>query len=324
MAGNFNSHKHKKFNRYTASTSARRRGFSPYLIILLSAFAAIAVALLLGTFLGKLADSAPPIDNGGENTDGKEFPDLLNTERINGVFVTLNGITDNTAQNVRSQIASGTTAVSLELFDEGGTPYYHSAISEAFGNKCGELTLSRVFEGVVADGNALYSSVIFPSVALNNTDAAKQAVVNAYEAALAEELSRAGACDIIITPFKFGDGGYEISDDFAEKLLAYVISMRALSPTLRIGIALPLQYLSDTDHSLLIEDIAKTVDFIALDLTSKTELEDFTHAISDASLNILRRDVRILLSEKGKDELLSLTSLLDKHSMSNYQVVSRP
>ena len=323
MAGGFGSHKHKKFNRYTASPSAKRGGFPPYLIILLAVLAAIVLALILGTFLGELADSAPSHEGGGSSGE-KEPPSLLDAETINGVFVTLEGITDNTAYNVKAQIPSGSTAVSLELFDKNGDPYYRSAVAEAFENKCGELTLERVFEGAVINGAPIYTSVIFPSVALNNKDAAKQAVMNAYEAALAEELSRAGACDIIVAPFEFGSDEYEISDDFYEKLSAYVKYLRALAPSLRIGLALPLEYLSDTEHALLLEDISKTVDFIALDLTDKTDVESFTDAISYASLNILRRKVRILLTEKSEDELLSLTSLLDKYSMSNYQVVSRP
>lgn len=323
MAGGFGSHKHKKFNRYTASPSAKRGGFPPYLIIIPVALAAIVLALILGTFLGELADSAPS-NEGGENLGEKDPPSLLDAETINGIFVTLEGITDNTAYNVKTQIPSGSTAASLELFDKNGDPYYRSAVAEAFGNKCGELTLERVLEGTVIDGTPLYTSVVFPSVALNNTDAAKQAVMNAYEAALVEELARAGACDVIITPFGFGSLEYRVGADFPERLSAYVTSLRALSPDLRIGLALPLEYLSNTEHALLLESISKTVDFIALDLTDKTDVEAFTDAISDASLNILRRKVRILLTESSEDELLLLTSLLDKYSMSNYQVVSRP
>ena len=323
MAGRFSSHKHKKFNRYTTSPSAKKGGFSPYSIIILSALMAVVAALFLGNYLGWLADKVPTHENGEQSTEKNEAPNLLDVEKINGAFVTLAGITDSTATNVRAQIPSGSLAVSLELFDENGNPYYRSAVAEAFGNMCGELTLSRVFEGVVDNGNELYSSVIFPSSALNNDDEAKQAVKNAYEASLIEELSLAGACDVIITPFAFGDEDYTLCDDFADKLSLYVTAVRSLSPSLRIGLALPLEYLSNSEHSALIESIANTVDFIALDLTTRTELEDFTDAIGDASLNILRRGVRILLRENSKEDLLTLTGLLDKYSMSNYQVVSK-
>ena len=323
MSNRFNSHKHKKFNRYTASASAKKRSFSPYLIILLSAVAAIIAALLLGTFLGELADTAPKPDEDTKNDPSPELPSLLDAEEIKGCFVTLDGIFDNTTQNVRDQLPDDATAASLMLFDANGDPYYRSEITEAFGNKCGELTLSRVFDGLTVGDRMIYSSVIFPSVAINNKEAAKQAVMNAYEAALIEELSKAGAQDVVITPFAFGDEGYKIDENFVIKLEGYVASLRSLSPELRIGLSLPLEYLSDTKHSVLLEELAKRVDFLALDLTAYTDLESFSDAISAASLNVLRRNVRLLLCQTSEEEILHLTTLLDKYSMTNYQVVSK-
>ena len=324
MASKFNSHKHKKFNRYTAAPS-RKKGFSPYLIILFTALAAIITALLLGTLLGDLADTAP--NNSGTATDlpqKEESPDLLDCDEIKGAFVTLAGVFDSTAENVRAQIPDGAEAVSMTLFDPNGDPYYHSKVAEAFGKKSGDLTLSRAFEGISAADGALYASVIFPSSALNNSDQAKQAVLNAYEASLIEELMLAGADDVIITPFALGEIDYELGEGFAEKLQAYVISVRAIAPSIRIGLALPPEYLSDSEHSLLIESISKMVDFLAIDLTSSVEIDSFTSAISDASVNILRRSVRILLTQTSDSELKILTDLLDKYSMENYQVAKKP
>ena len=323
MAGRFHSHRHKKFNRYTASTSTKRAGFSPYLIILISAIVAIISALLLGTLLGNMADSVERPEDEAPKLDNGELPSLLEASQIKGVFVTLEGILDSTAQNVRAQVPSDALAVSMILFDENGDPYYRSTICEAFGNKCGELTLSRAFEGITIDGRLLYSSVIFPSVALNNTDAAKQAVMNAYEAALIEELSAAGACDVILTPFSFGDERYAIDSSFVAKLEAYVLIVRGLSPSIRVGLALPVEYAANADHAMLLEEISKRVDFLALDLTSKTDLESFSSAISDASLNILRREMRLLLSEMDETDIKIFTDLLDKYSMTNYQIVNK-
>lgn len=323
MANRFNSHKHKKFSRYTASPSAKKRSLSPYLIILFSAIAAVIVALLLGTLLGELADTAPKPDEGTEADPAPELPSLLDAIQIKGIYVTLEGVTDSTTQSVRAQIPDDATAASMILFDENGDPYYRSEVCEAFGNKCGELTLSRVFDGLKAGERILYSSVIFPSAALNNEEAAKQAVANAYEAALVEELSKVGACDVIITPFTLGDAEYKIDEAFVAKLEAYVVALRGLSPELRIGLALPLEYASDTNYATLIEALAKRVDFLALDLTSYADLDSFSEAISAASLNILRREMRLLLAETSEEDILTLTSLLDKYSINNYQVVSK-
>ena len=323
MAGRFNSHKHKKLNRYTASTSAKRMSFSPYLIILISALAAVIVALLLGTFLGKMADSAPKPEDNAKEDKNPEPPSLLDAKQIKGAFVTLEGILDSTAQNVRAQIPSDSEAVSLILFDKNGDPYYRSEICEAFEKKCGELTLSRVFEGITVGERMLYSSVVFPTLALNNADAPKQAVMNAYEASLIEELARAGACDVILTPFSFGDEDYGIDNSFVAKLETYVVLVRALCPSIRIGLAMPIEYASENDHAMLLEELSKRVDFIALDLTERTDIESFSDAISDASLNILRRDIRLLISDIGEEETKTLTDLLDKYSMTNYQIVNK-
>lgn len=320
MAGRFSSHRHKKFNRYTASTSTRKKRFSPYLIILFSAIAAVIFALVLGTLLGRMADSAERPDDGSENKPEELLP-LLDAKQIKGAFVTLEGIYDSTAQNVREQLPEGAEAVSMILFDENGDPYYFSEVANAFENKCGELTLMRVFEGITIEDRMLYSSVIFPSDALNNTDAAKQAVMNAYEAALIEELSVAGACDVIITPFSFGDEAYRIDETFVARLRAYVVSVRALSPSIRIGLALPTAYASDGEYAMIVEELSKSVDFLALDLTDHTDIESFSGAVSDASLNILRREMRLLLKDAEKEDLSTFTDLLDKYSMTNYQTV---
>ena len=209
------------------------------------------------------------------------------------------------------------------LFDANGDPYYRSEIAEAFGNKCGELTLQRVFDALTLGERTLYSSVIFPSAALNNEESAKQAVINAYEAALIEELSEVGARDVVITPFVLGDSKYEIDEAFVSKLEGYVVSIRSLSPELRIGLALPLEYLADTKYSTLVEELSQRVDFLSLDLTAYTELDSFSDAISAASLNVLRREIRLLLCQTSEEEILTLTTLLDKYSMTNYQVVSK-
>lgn len=322
MAGRFNSHRHKKFNRYTASPSAKKSRFSPYIIILLSAIAAVIVALLLGTLLGKMADSVEKPDEDAGKIETPELPPLLEMKQVKGSFVTLEGISDSTAQNVKAQLEDGFDAVSMILFDENGDPYYRSRIAEAFENKCGELTLSRVFEGITVGDRMLYSSIIFPSAALNNTDSAKQAVMNAYEAALIEELSSTGACEVIITPFTFGEN-YVIDNSFVAKLEAYVVSVRDLSPDVRIGMALPTAYASEDEYAMLVEELSKRVDFLALDLTAKTDLESFSAAISDASLNILRREMRLLLTDPGDGVIDEITAMLDKYSMENYQTVKK-
>lgn len=315
----FNSHKHTRFNRYTVASSKKKRGFSPYLIIPISALLALILALILGNYLGEIATPSPSVPDEPSNGSQTTLPPL-DVKQINGSFVTLEGIFDNTTQSVKAQIPTGATAVSLTLFDSQGDPYYRSEVAEAFGNTCGELTLSRVFDALKTDSATIYSSVLFPSSALLNEESAKQSVMNAYEAALIEELAKAGACDVIITPFELGEQPPTIDEAFISRLSSYVYTVRGVAPELRIGLALSHEYFSNTELTLITEHLSQTVDFLALDLTAKTEPEVFAETLNSAATSILRREVRILICENNSEELISI---LDKYSIHNRQIAAK-
>ena len=308
------THRHTRLNRYTRATSKRKKSFSPYWFILLSAILALIAALILGNVLGELVTDAPQED---QNDDTLSPPaSLLETSRIQGVFVTLKGINDNTAYNVKIQIPSGSTAVSLSLFDEAGDPYYFSAVADSFGNKCGDLTLSRVFEGLSTEQGLLYASVVLPpSRALANTDKAKQSVLNAYEAAIIEELYSAGAKDVIIT----ASNEVEVGEEFFEKLIAYVAAVKALSPDLRVGISLGVEYYANVELAADVERLSNICDFLALDLTEISDLAELEASLNEASVNILRRSLRLLLSYNNAKYADSVIEILNGYSMSNWQ-----
>ncbi len=311
------SHRHRKFNRYTGAPPKRKRGFSPYLIILFSALAAIVFALILGNILKDKVEALPEPPKETEKLPTEEEPPTLDAKSINGIPVTLKNVTDNTYYSVLSQIPSGTTAVSLTLFDENGTPYYNSSVAAAFEKPRGDLTLGRVFEAV---GEEIYASVIFPSEALLNTENEKQAVLNAYEVSLIKELYEAGADDIIIT--LAGDFP-KVDDDFIARLSDMVYSLRHHCEGMRIGISLPPELATDGNNALALERLSKTVDILALDLTECESHESFTHILSRASINILRREMRLLIRNANEKELLALTETLDKYEMRNRQVVAK-
>ena len=308
------THKHTRLNRYTRSTSKRKKGFSPYWFILFAALLAIIAALILGNFLGKMVEDAPKDDQ----NSGSQIPpaSLLDASQIQGFSVTLKGINDNTAYNVKMQVPSGATAVSLSLFNENGEPYYFSAVADSFGNKCGELTLSRVFEGLSTEQGLLYSSIILPaSKALANTDKARQAVLNAYEGAIIEELYSQGARDVIITL----SDETEIGEEFFERLTTYVATVRSLSPDLRVGLSLEPTYYTNVELAADVERLSKICDFLAIDLTEISDLTELESALSNASINILRRSLRLLLSYNNTKYADSLIEMLGRYSMNNWQ-----
>lgn len=311
------SHRHRKFNRYTNAPSKRKAGFSPYLIILFAALAAVIFALILGNALKDKVDSLtePPI--GSESSPTDDPLPTLNAQTINGIPVTLKNVTDNTYHSVLSQIPSDTSAVSLTLFSESGAPYYYSSVASAFGNPTGELTLSRVFEAV---GEDIYASVIFPSSALCNADEEKRAVITAYEVSMIKELYDAGADDVIIT---LPDDFQAMDELFIEALSDMMYSLRRHCEQLRVGVSLPAELAIDTAHAIELEKLSKTVDILALDLTWCESNEELADTVSTASINILRREMRLLIKNANEKELLALSELLDSYGMYNRQVVAK-
>lgn len=322
MAGN--SHRHTKLVNYRQKPIRRRRTGSPFwLLIPICAVLAFVIALILGNTLGNIAESSMP----GEASSSQPVTKLpeQNTHgpiQINACHVSLEGITDNTASEVRKQISSDASAVSMTLFSPSGYPYYHSEVTSSFNKYCGELTLKNVFKPVIE--KELYSSVLFPSSALLNDDPSKSAVLNAYEASLASELYLAGADEIIIVYNGFGSNKTFIDGESSLNVIAdYVSEMRRQADGLRIGIVLSVADLENEENTVIIEKICDTVDFCALDLTHFSSIENITETVNALSIDILRHEMRVLLSESGKtDEYLSaVDELLDKFGMNNRQFV---
>ncbi len=310
------SHRHRKFSKYTVSpTDRRKKAFSPYLIIPLCALLAFVLAMILGNTLGDIADAS----QGGGTPSTTEPPanaekPTLSVPSIDGVFVTARHIKDSTAQNIAAQIPSEASAVSLELFDSTGAPYYASPTASAFGNSCGELTLQYIFDGV---GEGIHASVLFPSSALRNTDEAKQSVINAYEIALIEELYEAGADDVIlVTELP------ELTDEFEKVISSYISTLKLSCPELAVGISLSVEFVSDETNASTINTLAKNFDILALDLTKCDTPEALSETVSTLSLPILRREMRLLLRASNEKELLGLTEILDKNGMKNRQVIA--
>ncbi len=307
-------HKHKKFNRYTSPTARRRKGLSPYLIIPIAGLLALVMALALGNCLGKKAEGPEKPPETAESDPPQANAPTLTPATVNGYFATLEHITDNTQQNVMVQFPEDAVAVSLELFSPGGMPYYNSSAAAANGKPCGELTLKRVFDAV----GERYASVLFPSSALKNTDEGAQAVLNAYEVSLISEIYAAGADDIIILI-----DGISLDEEFISRLSDYVYALRRPCPELCIGLALSPEVLTDKSNSSLIEAASKETDLLALDLTKCADTDELRLILNEGSINILRREMRLLLKSANDKDLLALTELLDKYKMTNWQVADK-
>lgn len=322
------SHKHKKFNRYTANPTARRKSkksFGLWWLIPVCAFAAFIAALILGTVLGDQVTPAPdetPSAPEAEQTPPPAEPEnIVGGKAIDACFVSLDGIEDNTAYEVSSQIPDGAAAVSLVLFDKNGAPYFKSDIAAANGKPCGELTLKNAFKPIVE--NDIYSSVIFPSFALTNTSELDRYIQNAYEYSLIRELVGAGTDEILIHCLPFGSSvrGLLLEESFTERFVEYITDIKRKFPSLRVGFTVSINDLTDPELSQIIEDVCKYADFCAADATSARDDDELSAALESASIPLLRHEMRVLLGGKNPDTLSAQYSVLDKLKLLSRQVV---
>ena len=321
------SHKHKKFNRYTANPTARRKhrgSLSIWWIIPAFAIAAFVIAILLGSFLGDQVASAPetpaPSDTQPEQTPAPP-ENIVGGTTLDAVFVTLSGITGNTAYEVSSQIPKDATAVSFELFDANGVPHFESEIAISLGKPCGDLTLKNAFRPLLEAG--IYSSVLFPSSALTGRNSTDQYMQNAYELSLIRELVETGANEILVYCTQFGKSNSAIllEEDFTERFIEYTNDIKRKFPSLRIGFVISASDLPDPAISEIISVISEYVDFLAADATAAKTVDELSDAIDPAAISILRYEMRILLGGTTRSEFDGQVELLDKLGLKNRQSV---
>ena len=292
----------------------------------MSALAAFALALVLGRFLGEKADSTRPSESGSESSSESLSespaipPERSEVPAIDGVFVGLEGITDNTYSEVAKQIPDTAAAVSMSLFYSNGAPYYSSEAAEAFGNPAGELTLKNVFG--YAKENGIYISVPFRSKALASHSALTFGAAAAYELELMRELYLAGADEVIVIPHLSEDGARpSISDsEYASKVAEYLSDIKRELPKLRIGYALTYDELADDGAAAAISEINGRADLLAADLTEFSEASELEEAAREIQVKLMRYGMRVLIGGGDRAELCASLDLL---GLKNRQMMTK-
>ena len=316
MAGR--SHRHTRLVNYGRQKPRRGFVFRLWYIIPIAAILAVITALILGNLLGEMvaADKEPP---SAETADKTTNSSPVDKKQIVADFVSLRGITYDTAGEVRKQIPDGATAVSMELFDRSGKPYYESAVAASFGKPCGELTLKNTFKPISEVG--LYSSVLFPSTLLSVTDSNKYATTAAYEAMLARELHLAGADEILVCFSSLGMSGAAVKQDLFSAITDYVALIKSQVNGLCVGITLTAADLNAYAGSAELEALCRSVDFCALDLTHLSDTQRLTEVLVSLAPTAMRQEMRLIISTEGKSEeyISDQSELLQKLGANNFQ-----
>ena len=315
MAGK--SHKHTRLVNYGRRRPPSGFSFKLWFIIPIAALLAVIIAIILGNVLGEIA--TPSIESTPDNAVSLTPLPSRGGKEINGAFVSLRGITYGTATEVGKQIPDGATAVSMELFDYSGRPFYESSVARSFGYPCGDLTLKNTFKPIEEKG--IYSSVLFPSTLLSIADPNKYATTAAYEATLANELYLAGADEIVVYFSPIGTSGVAKPTEFFGLAENYIMAMRMQSEGLRIGIVLSVSDLKTYAESGELEKLCAQADFCALDLTAFTDGDELASSLLPISSTAFSHEMRLVISSKGKSEefITAQNELLKKLEAKNIQ-----
>ena len=308
-----NSHRHRKFNRYTGDASRRRKRNSVGLwwLIPASALAAFILALVLGNCLGQKVDQTGDESSSESEESTSSLPPAVSSgaDAVNGIFVGLEGILDYTYDEVSKQIPYGTEAISLSMFYSNRTPIYFSEVAEAYGKPSGELTLRNIFRYPLENG--IYVSVPFSSEALSNSTSTSAP----YEAELIKELYDAGANDIILKC------NYEALDEaLISRVAEYITELKERIPGICVGFAVSAR---DAGKTAEIEKLSDYADFCAVDMSSAQSGNEVKTIVTPLLTNVLRYNMRVMLKGGSEASIAERYAVLDSLGIKNRQVVSK-
>ena len=308
------SHKRVKFSRYSGSISKKKRkrvSIGLWWLIPASALLAFILALLLGNCLGRIADAAPePSSPSLEESAPEELPPFLaGAKELDGVFVTLSHITDNTYAKVSEQIPEGTKAISLMMFD-GVTPRYYSEAAKEMGWMTGDLTLKNIFR--YPNENDVYVSVSYPSRILGNSLYLNISSEH-IEVPMIKELCDAGADEVII-----GRCEGTLNDAFIAQLIEYVAGIKAELPDIAVGFTIST---AEAQNTAMVDRLCRYVDFCAVDMSAAADGESLASLVNPLITNVLRYKMRVLISDGGT--LDNKYVILNSFGIKNRQVVSK-
>ena len=215
----------------------------------------------------------------------------------------------------------GGNAVGIALTDSTGLPLYRSDVATSLGV---EYSASTTISDIVSSAEYFdvhACGIIYCNI-FTSTDENLRAAKLGYFVALAAEALDEGLDKVLVAV-------HDAEEENLPELIAMANELQRLGVSNDIGFSLPLSFYTADDSSYNIELLWNEVDFLGVDLTSLTPLEDqdMGDAINDALSNnlvyfIKSHGVRVLIPTV-EDETINekiLTSLRS-HDVGNYQYI---
>ncbi|MBQ9085598.1 MAG: hypothetical protein IJY47_00255 [Clostridia bacterium] len=227
------------------------------------------------------------------------------------------------ASRLRALAGQGIDAASVPMNTSSGALLYRSPVAVRLGLTAnGTYTTTPEQAMKQAKDQGIYVSGTFYLNALETEDKLLRSVELAQVAAVIAEAMEGGMDDVLLIP-------PVLTEEQIPELLRLAESIRDLVPNGILGCALPLSLLEYENSSALVNQLAGSFNFLALDLSDSGDMDPSEHVETVMSSSgilfyLLRYEMRILLPElTDTNAQSSLISMVEANWTSNWQVLSR-
>ena len=313
--------KGRNSSRYYRKNSRKKRKLRNILII---SAVCLVVLFLLFVIFGNRLNKKVEENRGGQTEEQTTAisPQNAATYSIAAYPVDVTVGTDVSAQ-MKSLYSAGIKSVSLRLTDSNGKLLIRSDIAMSLGYQSKADSLGDLSTAISkAKYYSMFTSTVFDLQFLSENDAKQRAVMLAYEAALAAEITEKGADEVIVRAPDADATHTELLVDFAE-------SVRSINDSVVLGVALPKEFFYGESSS---EDVAKLVasfDIVGIDVSEvPNEVQDTlgyiesVFAESNLKYYVLRYNMRVILPSVSDEQNEELTEVLSENSIQNWQKIS--
>ena len=292
-------------------------------ILIISAVCLVVLFLLFvisGNLLGKKVETQKSNRDKAQTTDAT--PTDTATYSIEAYPVDISSGSDVAAQ-IKALSGNGVRAVSIHLTDPDGKLLIRSDLAVSLGYQ-GRAEDVGDFSSVISRAKYydMFTSALLDLQFLSEKDAKQRAVRMAYEAALAAEVSEAGASEVVFRAPSADATQTELLVDFAN-------NVKSINDTVVIGILLPREFFYQDSSAENIAKLTECFDVIGIDVSElPDEANDVPQYIenvfaeSNLKYYVLRYNMRVLLPSISDEQSADLTDVLEENSIENWQKIS--
>jgi hypothetical protein len=286
---------------------------------------AVVLALLVSVFLilgNVLFDKANENDgetaNTSATTDKHDSLPSYNVRQIKASAISLDGTLKDISSALNTAKTGGFNSVSVMMNSPDGKLTHHSDIAERLKYSIfndSKISVNTFMES--AKERSLYVSGVYYISAFSESDELARSVAMAELTTVISESLRAGVDEVIlIAP--------DISEAQCSEVTHLISEIRSFVPDAVIGFALP-ESLVGSKNAEIIDELAKQVSFLALDLTKYGDADplEFAKERTGAMLySLLRYNMRVMIpSFEESEKQSSIVSAVESAGISNWQTV---